>query len=82
MSRKPRPEKKQAKPWYKSKTVWFNVATVVAAVLTGIESMLNVLAPVVSPVVMPWILFGVGLANLVLRTITTEGLTGVTRSES
>lgn len=67
----------KAKPWYKSKTVWANVATCVAALLTGVEQFLPVLIPVVSPVIMPWVLFGVGVLNIGLRMVTKEGIAGV-----
>lgn len=69
---------KPSKPWYKSKTVWANVATVVAGLLTAVEQFLPVLIPVISPVVMPWVLFGVGVLNIGLRLITTEGIDGAT----
>jgi hypothetical protein len=82
MSCQKKTKKPQGKPWYKSKTVWVNVATVVAAMLTGIEQYLSVLAPVIDPMVMPWLLVGVGVVNIVLRAITTEGITGVTGTES
>ena len=74
--------KPPAKPWYKSKTMWANVATCVAAVLTGVEQFLPVLIPVISPVVMPWVLFGVGVLNIGLRMVTTEGIQGAARIES
>lgn len=75
-------KKPQGKPWYKSKTVWANVATVVAAMLTAVEQYLSVLSPVIDPVIFPWVLAGVGVVNIVLRAITTEGITGVTGTES
>jgi hypothetical protein len=69
--------KPKAKPWYKSKTVWANVATIVAAMLTGLEQLLPVLTPVISASVMPWVLVGVGVLNIGLRMVTTEGIEGV-----
>lgn len=59
------------KPWYKSKTVWFNILTISGAVLGGAGGFLPALGPVVSPVVYQWVLFGVGFTNVVLRAITT-----------
>lgn len=59
------------KPWYKSKTVWFNILTIGGAVLGGAGGFLPALGPVVSPAVYQWTLFGVGFLNVVLRAITT-----------
>ncbi len=65
------------KPWYKSKTIWANVVTVIAAMLTGLEQMLPTLAPVLAPAVLPWVLVGVGVLNIGLRMVTKEGITSV-----
>lgn len=59
------------KPWYKSKTVWFNILTIAGAVLGGAGGFLPALGPVVSPAVYQWVLFGVGFTNVLLRAITT-----------
>ncbi len=63
-----------AKPWYKSKTVWFNVATVVIAISAGMGELLPILAPVVSQQLMTYVVFGVGALNLILRKLTTTGI--------
>jgi hypothetical protein len=68
------PEGDCAKPWYKSKTVWFNLATIGVAILTGLSGVLPILSPIVSEVVMAYILFGVGFANVVLRAVTSKPL--------
>lgn len=62
------------KPWYKSKTMWFNIATTVMAITAGLGGVLPILAPVVSEVSMAYILFGVGLVNIALRAITDTGV--------
>lgn len=59
------------KPWYKSKTVWFNILTIAGAVAGGAGGFLPALGPVVSPAVYQWVLFGVGFVNVALRAITT-----------
>ena len=48
------------KPWYQSKTVWFNIITTVAAIL----DLANKQAPAS---LAPWILFGTGIVNVILR---------------
>ena len=62
------------KKWYQSKTVWFNIATGVVAVTAGLSGVLPILAPVVTEVTMAYILFGVGLINIVLRAVTSTAL--------
>lgn len=62
------------KKWYKSKTVWFNIATALIAVLTGLSSVLPILSPIVSEIVMAYILFGVGSINVILRAVSSTAL--------
>lgn len=62
------------KKWYLSKTVWFNVATIGVAILTGLSSVLPILSPIVSEVVMAYILFGVGTVNVILRAVTSKAI--------
>lgn len=59
------------KPWYKSKTIIFNILSVaVASVATGVESLRTLMTPE------HFALFGVviGMVNVGLRVITTEGV--------
>ncbi len=67
----------KAKPWYKSRTVWVGVATCVA----GANQLLPHLAAVLSPVVMGILLFSIGLLNVALRFVTTEGIKGVVAND-
>lgn len=62
------------KHWYQSKTIWANVFTILTGVAAGISTLLPTLAPVIDPSTMPWVMFGVGVMNIGLRLITTEGL--------
>ena len=59
------------KPWWKSKTVWFNILTVAGAIAGGAGGFLPALGPVVSVETYQIILFGVGFLNVVLRAVTT-----------
>lgn len=54
------------KPWYKSKTIWFNALAAVAA-LGSIP-----LGGVVGPVVAAKILAAAGVANIVLRVVSKQ----------
>lgn len=63
----------KGKPWYKSKTVWLNVATVVA----GGGPLVANFTGLVSPVTYAILLTFIGLANVALRFITTKGIDGV-----
>ena len=60
------------KAWYRSKTLWFNVAAIAfeAAAQTMYE-----LKAVLPENYQPYFLFSVVMGNLLLRAITTERLT-------
>lgn len=63
-------DERSLKPWYKSKTIWVNVLTVLA----GMGSVVQLWTPILDPVIIGVGMSVVGLANIVLRTITTEGI--------
>lgn len=67
-------KKMACKKWYKSKTVWFNIATIGIAILTGLSSVLPILSPIISEIAMAYILFGVGSVNVVLRAVTSKAI--------
>jgi uncharacterized membrane protein HdeD (DUF308 family) len=56
-------EKRTTKPWYKSKTVWLGILSVVAAVVTAFTPL--------APLATSGILAGVGAINVWLRTMDT-----------
>ena len=62
------------KKWYKSKTVWLNIASTALMISEGLAHLLTGLTPVLGPVGYIWFSFGLGLVNLALRAITTQGL--------
>ena len=60
----------ECKKWYKSKTMWLNILTGAYMFTEGLGALLTGMPPIIDPVVMPWVLFGVAMVNLFLRTIT------------
>ena len=62
------------KPWYKSKTVWFNFLTIGGAALDGLVGLLPVVQPVIPLELYPWVMFGVGLVNVVLRAVSSSSI--------
>jgi hypothetical protein len=62
------------KKWYESKTMWVAIATSLAGMTGAATALLPVLAPIITAKAMAWTLFGVGLANIVLRTVTDSGI--------
>jgi hypothetical protein len=61
-----------SKPWYKSKTVWFNAAS---AALIAIESSIHVLQDVLGPASYLPLVGLVAAGNIILRTVSTGKLT-------
>ena len=59
-----------SKAWWKSKTMWLNVAVVAA----GIADQL-ITGGLIPPAWIPSILSAIGIANVVLLSITTQPLT-------
>ena len=58
-----------SKPWYKSKTMWLNIITAGAVFTEGLSAVLSGMGPLMGPA-LPWVVFGVTLLNLVLRSVT------------
>ena len=63
------------KPWYKSKTIWFNIATVGGAVAAGVVGLLPTLQPMLPPETYAYLMFVVGFMNILLRSVTKDVLT-------
>ena len=62
------------KAWYKSKTIWFNVAIQVAAIAAVLSNALPILAGIVSIKTMAIIMFVLAVVNQGLRSVTKEGV--------
>lgn len=63
---------KDAKPWYKSKTLWFNA--LVAAMATA-EAMSGILRDELSPLVYVFAMMIVAAVNMGLRSVTERPIT-------
>ena len=59
------------KPWYKSKTVWFNILTIGGAVLSGVAGLLPTIEIYMTPKVYTFVIFVMGGVNVLLRALTT-----------
>ena len=59
------------KPWYASKTVWFNSFVTVMA---GLPALMPTIRDFVTPAMMNWLMFAVGVINLFLRGLTSESI--------
>ena len=65
---------KECKPWYTSKTMWFNFALILTAALDGFASIVYLYEPFIAPGVYPLVLLFIGTVNVILRAITTTGV--------
>lgn len=59
------------KPWYKSKTLWFNAA---AGILAAAQANLHLLQPLLGEQAYPILMMAIVMGNALLRVITTQGL--------
>lgn len=59
------------KPWYKSKVVWFNAAS---AALVAIEASIHVMQDLLGPSVYLAMVGVIAAGNVILRTMTSQGL--------
>ena len=64
-------QNENAKPWYKSKTIWVNLFTIVTTVGTVIVDE-NLLSD--NPKVMAYITIAVAAANIGLRAVTSQAM--------
>ena len=62
----------ETKPWYQSKTIWFNIAV---ASLAALEVSASMIQPFVQGNVYGYGLLLLTVGNAALRIITTQGLT-------
>lgn len=63
------------KPWYRSKTVWFQLAVAAAGSWTYVEAALGNLAQTMTPAHLGALLTVVGILGALLRLATTAALT-------
>lgn len=60
----------ETKPWYLSKTLWFNIITILAAILAVPE-----ITSIIPPEFLKYIVALNGIGNIILRVISATQLT-------
>lgn len=60
------------KPWWRSRMLWLNA---IAMALVAVEQNLGTLKPEMRAEFYTWLSFSLPVANMILRTITTQALT-------
>ena len=65
---------KPTKPWYKSKTIWFNILTIVGGAVAGAVGLIPTLQPLLTPQAYAITMFVVGMVNVLLRAVTDSGI--------
>lgn len=63
-----------AKPWRRSRTLWFNLAATVPLLLDAAAANLGLLQPLIPPRYYPLVVACITIGNLWLRAITTSPL--------
>lgn len=59
------------KKWWKSKTIWLNA---LVAILAAAADSITLLQPILPENFFPIVAFGLPLVNVLLRVITTQGV--------
>lgn len=63
-----------AKKWYQSKTIWFNIGTVLLATGTEYSAFVELLNPDIQADVRLWLALFSASGNAILRVVTTKPL--------
>jgi hypothetical protein len=63
------------KVWYKSKTMWFNLAIVGGAAVDAAVGLLPTVEPLLSQEIYAITFFVVGIVNVALRAVTSNAVT-------
>lgn len=66
----------EAKPWYASKTLWFNLASAALAAVILVEDYLRASFLPVSDGLRPWLIMVLAIANIFLRYATSQPIAG------
>lgn len=61
------------KPWYRSRTIWWNLA-LLPALVEPVVANIGLIQKVIPENVYPWIVFVFSIGNVWLRVLTTEAL--------
>jgi len=65
----------QAKKWWRSKTVWFNIAGILIAIGTELPAILPYLDPAIATSVQGYLILGMTIGNIILRSMTQHKIT-------
>ena len=65
-------EDTNTKPWYQSRTMWFNA---VGVTLFYFESQMHVLKDMLPATLYPWLVLLLPLGNMLLRSVTDTAVT-------
>lgn len=64
----------EKKPWYQSKTVWFNILVVMGAAAGGVVGLMPTIQPMLTPQSYAIAMFVMGCINVGLRAVTNNGI--------
>jgi len=70
------------KPWYWSKTIWFNIATGLLAAGVELAPLVEFMEPDAQSEARFWLAMFVALGNIILRTLTAKPVSAFSTASS
>lgn len=64
----------ETKLWYQSKTVWFNIGTILVVVAAELTPLLGLFDAQTEAALTPLVLLAAAVGNILLRAVTTKPL--------
>lgn len=67
-------DQRTTKTWYQSKTMIFNIVSALIFMTQGLATLFAGLGAVLPESAIIWVVFGINIVNMMLRSVTTSGI--------